>query len=234
VRAETRGGGPSWKVAVAVMVAGALLALPLVVKVVTTIGASVTARSRQTPFATTEHLDEGRYVVFEHTGTTRQVGPISGSNVEAPTLTIESVRVKDPSGRPVQIRYDESNETITQGSAVYVGVLVFDAPTTGAYEITVVGEGRRVLITRSLGQSFRRLGGPFALASFGGLVFALGLIALAVGLVRRGRAAPVAPWPTQPAQPVQPAAPAGWYPDPSGASGQRYWDGVRWTDHVAP
>ncbi|MGH9277895.1 MAG: DUF2510 domain-containing protein, partial [Acidimicrobiales bacterium] len=23
---------------------------------------------------------------------------------------------------------------------------------------------------------------------------------------------------------------AGWYPDPSGGSGQRYWDGTRWTD----
>ena len=27
--------------------------------------------------------------------------------------------------------------------------------------------------------------------------------------------------------------PAGWYADPSGA-GQRWWDGTRWTEHVAP
>ena len=27
--------------------------------------------------------------------------------------------------------------------------------------------------------------------------------------------------------------PAGWYPDPSGADGQRYFDGVGWTDHRA-
>jgi uncharacterized RDD family membrane protein YckC len=26
--------------------------------------------------------------------------------------------------------------------------------------------------------------------------------------------------------------PAGWYPDPSGDPGQRWWDGERWTDHV--
>src|SRR5882757_3658926 len=25
--------------------------------------------------------------------------------------------------------------------------------------------------------------------------------------------------------------PAGWYPDPSGAGGQRYFDGANWTDH---
>ena len=28
--------------------------------------------------------------------------------------------------------------------------------------------------------------------------------------------------------------PAGWYPDPSGAPGQRYWDGRQWTAHSAP
>jgi hypothetical protein len=27
---------------------------------------------------------------------------------------------------------------------------------------------------------------------------------------------------------------AGWYPDPSGAPLQRYWDGAVWTEHSAP
>ena len=27
--------------------------------------------------------------------------------------------------------------------------------------------------------------------------------------------------------------PAGWYPDPSGRHEHRYWDGTRWTEHVA-
>lgn len=26
---------------------------------------------------------------------------------------------------------------------------------------------------------------------------------------------------------------AGWFPDPSGAPQQRYWDGARWTEHTA-
>lgn len=29
-------------------------------------------------------------------------------------------------------------------------------------------------------------------------------------------------------------APAGWYPHPSMADTQRYWNGSAWTDHIAP
>jgi hypothetical protein len=34
--------------------------------------------------------------------------------------------------------------------------------------------------------------------------------------------------------PPRPDAPAGWYPDPSQAETQRYWDGENWTDQRAP
>lgn len=39
-----------------------------------------------------------------------------------------------------------------------------------------------------------------------------------------------------PTDPVTPApAPPGWYPDPPASpGGRRYWDGVQWTEHVAP
>lgn len=29
-------------------------------------------------------------------------------------------------------------------------------------------------------------------------------------------------------------APAGWYPEPDGTVGQRWWDGARWTDYATP
>ena len=40
--------------------------------------------------------------------------------------------------------------------------------------------------------------------------------------------------PKQPSAVVPPLVPpAGWYPDPSNPSGQRYWDGAQWTEHAA-
>jgi hypothetical protein len=36
--------------------------------------------------------------------------------------------------------------------------------------------------------------------------------------------------PPPPAPPPTPKAPAGWYPDPDGKPGQRYFDGFHWTD----
>ncbi|MDF2576166.1 MAG: hypothetical protein K0S05_3078 [Agromyces sp.] len=30
------------------------------------------------------------------------------------------------------------------------------------------------------------------------------------------------------------AAPAGWYPEPDGTEGQRWWDGTRWTEYSTP
>ena len=32
----------------------------------------------------------------------------------------------------------------------------------------------------------------------------------------------------------QPSAAPGWYPDPNMPGTQRYWDGGKWTDNVAP
>ena len=31
-----------------------------------------------------------------------------------------------------------------------------------------------------------------------------------------------------------PGAAPGWYQDPHGSGGQRYWDGAQWTEHVSP
>jgi sporulation protein YlmC with PRC-barrel domain len=47
---------------------------------------------------------------------------------------------------------------------------------------------------------------------------------------RQGIDGPVIPSAAPRAIAVRPAA--GWYPDPAGRGGHRYWDGIRWTDHA--
>jgi Protein of unknown function (DUF2510) len=58
----------------------------------------------------------------------------------------------------------------------------------------------------------------------GGLIFFIWLAAIAVcvgALVSRHEADRPAGLP-----------PAGWYPDPVGRAGMRFWDGSRWTEHA--
>jgi hypothetical protein len=219
--------GPSWRVAIAVMIAGALLAVPLVVRLASSVANVVTEESYETPARFTRHLDAGRYVVFERTGSRRRVGPVTVGNNQALTVAPGQVHVVGVDGAPLPATFDRAIETITRGDAVFTGAIVFDVTDPGEYEITVDGEGRDVLVARSLGETVRRLGRPFALASGGGLLFVLGLALLVVGIVRR-RADERAPA----AAAVAGGAPAGWYAAPEGA-GRRYWDGTQWTEHTS-
>jgi hypothetical protein len=204
------------------MAIGAALIVPLVVRSVTSVADSVNAESHRAPASLREDLDAGRYVVFERTGSTHSAGPFSATQQGPPTLVPSDVVVTGPDGRPEPTSFDQANETITRGSSIFTGVVVFDAPTDGTYQIEIRGDGQEVLLSPSLGETFRKLGPLFLLAVAGGLLFLTGVVLLVVGIVRRGRRQDV-------------AAPApGWHPDPSGGGGLRYWDGARWTEHTSP
>lgn len=51
---------------------------------------------------------------------------------------------------------------------------------------------------------------------------------------RAGQRVQGTPLATKPPVPTKPKAPAGWYDHPTMADTRRYWDGQKWTDHIAP
>lgn len=222
--------GPSWKLALVVISLGVVMAIPLVVRAVTSVGASVTAPAHRTPVVLRENLAPGRYVLFERTGTNRQAGPFSATSQGPSTLQPDSVVISGPNGAAVATSFDQANETINRGSAIFTGAVIFDAPVKGVYKIDITAEATEVLLAPSLGQTFRRLGNVFILAIIGGLIGLCGTTLLIVGIVRRGRTKDLH-MPTVPSELSNSATP-GWYADPAGAKSLRYWDGSRWTEHT--
>jgi hypothetical protein len=231
---SSRKPGPPLWVALAALGVGLLFAIPAGVVVVARGVRGLNTPSLATPGTTHRHLSAGTWIIFQRTGTRSGAGGFTFSQNGAPDLLPEQVTVTGPgsgSGAPsVPAVPTSANETITQGSRVYTSALQFDVVTAGDYTVAVDAPGQ-VLITRSLGHTFGSLLVPLLLAGVGGVLALTGVVLLIVGSVRRSHADRVAGPPGGPPTGPAPAwaGPApGWYPDPGGAGGQRWWDGTGW------
>jgi hypothetical protein len=222
------------------MIVGVLLAIAGGAFFVGTAGSKVietfTAPVRATPADFTIDLDEGTYVVYEQTGSSRGSGPVTTTQGGPVTITPSAIDVVSASGASVPVEAMSLTETIDRNGQTFTGAARFSVVEPGPHRISVLGNGRPIIVAPSVAGSFGSAVGWLALVGIGGLVALIGLVLLIVGFVRGRHPVRVAVTPSGSAAPtVVPSVvtPPGWFADPKGEARLRWWDGQQWTDNIS-
>jgi hypothetical protein len=218
---------------VGLMVAGVVLGAASLGLFAATVGTDVftsfSTPVRSTPTVITEDLDEGTYLIYERTGSRKEMGPFFNELNGAVTLTGGDVTVRGPDGSEVAVLRPTIDETLDRGNEIYTGALRFTVETPGVHRIDIDSQGQQVIVAPSLAGAFVGGLGWLAAAGLAGLMGLVGLIVLIVGFVRGRRTTPV----HAPAVAGSMGTPAGWYADPRREARLRWWDGKQWSDHVS-
>ena len=199
---------------------------------------TLTNDARSTPVDEKLTLREGRYAVFQLTGSQTTRGPVTTATGNgAATLTAKEVKVTGPDGKAITTSVPTFSEQLTRATEVYENTVQFTVPEDGVYRVRVAspkaGTAKgdtpasvQVVIAPALGSGFKAVV-PWLIAGLASVVaFPVGVIVLIVGAVRRRKR----PGRT-PARGV-PVPDKGWYPAPDTPGRQRYWDGQAWTQYL--
>jgi hypothetical protein len=212
------------------LLVGVAIALPGIVVMALGMWHLVFGATYSVPGTVQLQLHEGRYVVFENTATSRSYGVVTITNGHGVTIDASQVTVTSDAGVPVVVRNAGRNESIARNSDRYTSAVEFTTPRSGQYVLRFDTAAKtKVMVQPPLGELFSHRVPWLVAIGVGWLVALVGAVMLIVGSTRRGRVrrAEFLRASTSGLPPPQ------WAPDPLGERRLRYWDGARWTDHVA-
>jgi hypothetical protein len=216
--------GPRLPIAIAVIILGTVLGIGGLAVGVSRVVHEVLGPRGVTPASFTVHLDSGTWQVY-----------VAGEGfAPPPELNPLSVTVTGPSGQSIATRATspDHSETLSSNNTSYLAEVAFTATQSGEYHVTISRPaGVHYLLSKSIGDIARTAVKWFVLMAFGFLIGVLGVVLLIIGISRRRSARR----PREPAyQTMGGLPPPGWYPDPSIAGINRWWDGTKWSDQTHP
>ena len=205
--------GKAWLwVGLATMVLGIALAGVSTFRMVDAIaiGNAFSSPVIEAPVTVVEYYEPQQYFVYQAADGSERVTAaqvvVRGADGELPVTTP---------------RYEA---TIDDGDVVMEAVAAFTVTRAGEYAVSVEpDEPTSVRISPALGAG---IGSAMAWGAGIGLGILLSLVGLTLAVVGAVRGM------SRPAQVSAVLPPPGWYPDPSAAASQRYWNGAAWTEHV--
>ena len=186
--APPRATGPGLLTSLLVMGAGLVIGIVAVVAIVIPLAGSFTSPSYAVPGTLQLHLHKAKYTVYQHTETKSTFGSVTPDASFTP-LQPEFLSVIAPDQSSVPVGFDSVNDTLTRPNDVYRGILVFDAPMSGTYELNFTNTApTTVVVSRSIFDAIRGVFVWFGVGALGGAILIGGLVMLIIGVTRRGRA----------------------------------------------
>jgi hypothetical protein len=219
-----------WSLLALGLALGALSAVFVVKDLVGPLADSATNPTYSVPGTDSIQLDKGKYLIY----------------ARLESIAPGEVEVKAPDGHELATTTSGTTETLTRDGDAYTGVVAFEVPAKGIYEITIDSTPNEVFVGRDLVDV---LLDSLVWIITGGLAVLMVLAAvvlLIVGFTRKpkqpmavvgaygapayGAPAYGAPAYGAPAYGAPAQVAPGWYLDPYDQSQSRWWDGNSWAD----
>jgi hypothetical protein len=139
-----------------------------------------------TPCTEVRNLDKGQYLVFEQTGRSRSIGPLSTTTQGPATITPGLVTVTSETGQTLDVVEPGTSQTIDRNGDIYRGAVSFHVSEPGRYRVSIdAPRETRILVAPGLGRTFLKALPGLVVAGLGFVSGMAGLVVLIIAWTRQ-------------------------------------------------